>query len=64
MQKQVKFALIVCLVVLAVAAVLSLTYPEVQKSLSEASNNAGERMGEFFEGVGEAFRRAFIKDPV
>jgi hypothetical protein len=62
MKKQVHFALVVCLVVLAVAIVLGIAYPDVGQALVERTQAFGQRLGDFFDHVAEDFRNAFIKD--
>ena len=61
MKKYAVFALIVCLSVIAVAAVLSVTYPEMQQKFAQSIHDAGERISGFFELFFRPFKEAFIR---
>jgi len=61
MNKYGKFALVVCLLVIAVAAVLSVTYPELQQRFAEFFREVGARIGNFFRLFTEPFKQAFLR---
>jgi len=61
MKKFAVFALVVCLLVIAVAAVLSVTYPELQQKFAESLRDFGESLRVFFSKMAEPFKEAFLK---
>ena len=56
MKKFASFALVVCLLVLAVAIVLGVTYPNVQKNINDFFSNLWEGTLDFFDRLIEVFR--------
>lgn len=61
MKKFAAFALMICLLVIAVAAVLSVTYPEFQAIFGDMLHEAGLRAQLFFETLIAPFRAAFAR---
>ena len=59
--KTAKFVLVICLLVIAVMAVLSVTYPELQQPFRDFFQGLGERIGTFFRLFTEPFRQAFLR---
>lgn len=59
MRKFASFALVICLLVIAVSAVLLVTYPSAQEPAREFFLEAGARISEFFKALAEPFRRMF-----
>jgi len=61
MKKTFVFALVICLLVIAVAAVLSVTYPELQPKFKESMDNTGEFLRNFVDSLTSPIRQAFAK---
>lgn len=61
MKKYAVFALVVCLLVIAVAAVLCVTYPEMQEKFAQSMQEFGQRVGAFFRMFLEPFKEAFTR---
>ena len=61
MKKLAVFALVICLLVIAVAAVLSVTYPELQQKFVDFGREVGTRIGNFFRLFTEPFKQAFLR---
>lgn len=61
MKKSVKFALVICLVVLALVIALSLAYPSVQETMSGKYETFGEFLGGLWEKIVAWFQHRFIK---
>jgi len=59
--KTVKFVLVICLLAVAVMAVLSVTYPELQQPFRDFFAGAWMRIGAFFNFFLEPFKRAFVQ---
>ena len=62
MKKIVVFVLAICLLALAILAVLSVTYPEMQEGFRAFFEETGRRIGNFFELFTEPFRKAFLRE--
>ncbi|MDR1927856.1 MAG: hypothetical protein LBQ33_04365 [Oscillospiraceae bacterium] len=58
MKNAAKFALVMCLVVLAAAAVLSVTYPGLRDDIALGFQHFFEGAAEFIRDFAEAFRAA------
>ena len=61
MKKTLIFVLAICLLALAVMAVLSVTYPELQQGFRDFFANAWTRIGNFIRFFTEPFKRAFLQ---
>ncbi|MCL2107486.1 MAG: hypothetical protein FWH26_10585 [Oscillospiraceae bacterium] len=61
MKKFGRFALIICLCVLALALVLSIANPRVLEAMTEGVKAFGTGIGNFFEKLAEGFRVAFAE---
>ena len=59
MKKTLIFVLAICLLAIAVMAVLSVTYPELQEGFRDFFANAWTRIGTFFRLFFEPFKQAF-----
>ena len=59
MKKFGAFALVVCLLVLAIAVVLGVTYPGMQEGQLSFLGNIGKGIATFFEHVWEGLVAAF-----
>ncbi|MDR2686374.1 MAG: hypothetical protein LBB75_01360 [Oscillospiraceae bacterium] len=59
MKKTLIFVLAICLLALAVMAVLSVTYPELQQGFRDFFADAWARVGTFFRLFFEPFKQAF-----
>ena len=59
--KTVKFVLVICLLAIAVMAVLSVTYPEMQEGFRAFFESLGEFAGRFVRLFTEPFRQAFVR---
>jgi len=60
-KKFIKFALLICLLVLGAAAVYSVRFPEVQPALFAWGSIALAKTGDFLKRIGEAFLAVFIE---
>ena len=61
MKKSGKFALVICLIALALAIALSLAYPSVQESMSGKYESFGGFLGGLWDGIVAWFNHTFIK---
>ena len=61
MKKILIFVLAICLLAVAVMAVVSVTYPETQQGFRDFFANAWIRAGAFFRLFTEPFRQAFVR---
>jgi len=61
MKKYVSFALVVCLLVLAVAVVLGVTYPSVRQWVVDCLDGLLQRVKIIFEHLWEGLNLAFAK---
>ena len=61
MKKIIIFVLAICLLALAVMAVLSVTYPEMQQGFQDFFAETARRTGNFFALFTRPFKEAFTK---
>jgi len=59
--KVAKFVLVICLLSIAVMAVLSVTYPELQEGFRVFFAGLGEFAGRLLRFFTEPFRQAFVR---
>ena len=60
MKKSGSFILAAVLLVVAVVAVLCVTYPEVQQPIKEFLENTGKAIGNFFAALFKPIKDAFV----
>ena len=58
MKKFAKFALLICLLAVGIAAVLCVRYPQLQPMFADFGREVSSRIGEFFKRVAEALWQA------
>jgi len=61
MKKTGGFILMAILLVVAVFAVLCVTYPELQQPIKEFMENTGKGIGNFFGALFEPIKKAFVR---
>jgi len=59
--KTAKLILVICLLAVAVMAVLSVTYPELQQGFRDFFVDVWTRIGTFFRLFSEPFKQAFVR---